>query len=320
MRIHRQAISPEVEAILRRSVIDGHALRVVEQLERPMYLAVNKVLELLGGKWNKKAKAHLFAGSPIASLDEALDVGSVVDEKKTFNFFPTPKSVCQDMVDAAGLELGQHILEPSAGTGNILDAINDSVGIDVRLVAIEINSKLAHALRGKASAIDCTDFLELKMEGSPCYDRILMNPPFENGADIKHIRHALTFLKPGGRLVAICASGPRQNEQLKPLADRWEELPNGTFAGTGVRTVMLVINKPACQDCGKELGDAESMVRNDGRLSHLEPCRPALGQNEAEAERLTYGGRQMVSLKESKILDTQRLNESPLFKQTGRLF
>jgi len=37
-----------------------------------------------------------------------------------------------------------------------------------------------------------------------------MNPPFENGADIKHIQHAMKMLKPGGRLVAICANGPRQ--------------------------------------------------------------------------------------------------------------
>lgn len=32
------------------------------------------------------------------------------------------------------------------------------------------------------------------------------------------IRHALTMLKPGSRLVAICANGSRQNGNLKPLA------------------------------------------------------------------------------------------------------
>jgi hypothetical protein len=71
-----------------------------------------------------------------------------------------------------------------------------------------------------------------------------MNPPFENGADIKHITHAISFLKPGGRLVAICANGPRQNEKLRPLADTWEPLPDGTFkeSGTGVNTVLLTID------------------------------------------------------------------------------
>jgi 16S rRNA G1207 methylase RsmC len=43
-----------------------------------------------------------------------------------------------------------------------------------------------------------------------------MNPPFANGDDIKHITHAL---KPGGRLVAICANGPRQNDKLRSVVD-----------------------------------------------------------------------------------------------------
>ena len=79
------------------------------------------------------------------------------------------------------------------------------------------------------------------------FDRIVMNPPFENGADIKHIQHALKMLKPGGRLVAICANGPRQQTTLKPLAENsggwYEDLPAGTFAsqGTNVNTVLLLI-------------------------------------------------------------------------------
>ena len=48
-------------------------------------------------------------------------------------------------------------------------------------------------------------------------------------------------LYPDGRLVAICANGPRQNEQLKPLMDTWEVLPAGTFAGTGVSAVLMTL-------------------------------------------------------------------------------
>jgi 16S rRNA G1207 methylase RsmC len=46
-----------------------------------------------------------------------------------------------------------------------------------------------------------------------------MNPPFANGDDIKHITHALKMLNPGGRLVAICANGPRQNDKLRSVVD-----------------------------------------------------------------------------------------------------
>ena len=50
------------------------------------------------------------------------------------------------------------------------------------------------------------------------FDRIVMNPPFDHGADIRHIEHARGKLKPGGRLVAICAAGPRQRERFEATA------------------------------------------------------------------------------------------------------
>jgi methylase of polypeptide subunit release factors len=92
------------------------------------------------------------------------------------------------------------------------------------------------------------DFLERgAWELGGKFDRIIMNPPFINGADIKHIKHALPMLKPDGRLVAICANGPRQQAQLKPIAEGsggfYEPLPAGTFKdkGTNVNTALLVI-------------------------------------------------------------------------------
>jgi hypothetical protein len=59
-----------------------------------------------------------------------------------------------------------------------------------------------------------------------------MNPPFANADDIRHITHALKILKPGCRLVALCANGPRQNGKLKPIVETsggiWEKLPSNT--------------------------------------------------------------------------------------------
>jgi hypothetical protein len=77
-------------------------------------------------------------------------------------------------------------------------------------------------------------------------DRIVMNPPFAgNAADIKHVEHALTKLKDGGRLVSVVANGPRQREKLMLLASDWIDLPAGSFKeqGTGVNTAIVVIDK-----------------------------------------------------------------------------
>jgi protein-L-isoaspartate O-methyltransferase len=155
------------------------------------------------------------------------------------------------MVELAEIQDGQEVLEPSAGTGRLLDALisSDQTGWSSgkisRLVAVESNYNLAKRLRTTYAVADVRegDFLERNGDLGK-FDRILMNPPFENGADIRHIQHAQTFLKPGGKLVAICANGPRQSEKLQPIAATWEELPADTFkdAGTGVRTVLLTIN------------------------------------------------------------------------------
>lgn len=191
----------------------------------------------------------------IDAMRQTLRAGGV--EVVTANqLFPTPPEVARQMVQTAeqmgGSIAGLRVLEPSAGTGNLIRAaIGAATGFDcLRVVAVEINPSLCAGLRtmreksayanGDSFEIRQADFLECNGDLGR-FDVVLMNPPFENGSDIKHIRHALTMLKPGGRLVAICANGPRQNEQLKPLASSWEVLPPNTFAGTGVSAVMLAI-------------------------------------------------------------------------------
>lgn len=160
--------------------------------------------------------------------------------------YPTPRWLADKMAELLDVESHHKILEPSAGTGALLDAL-ERVGPDEMtepVEAWELVPQLKQALRLKyktGKAVFGGDFLEV--EPLPRFDRILMNPPFNGGADIKHVLHALKFLKPGGRLVAIVANGPRQNDKLKPLCESWEVLPAGTFehAGTMVNCVLMVV-------------------------------------------------------------------------------
>lgn len=168
--------------------------------------------------------------------------------------FPTPYALATRMVELARLPMGARVLEPSAGTGAILQALpgvlpfpgNRQTACEV--VAFEINPTLAEGLQqsGLAQTVICADFLDCGKVLEK-FDAVLMNPPFANGDDIKHIIHALTMLKPGGRLVAICANGPRQQAALGPLVTQhggtWEDLPAGTFkvSGTGVNTALITL-------------------------------------------------------------------------------
>jgi hypothetical protein len=89
------------------------------QLERKLYVAVNKALEALGGKWNRKEKSHVFDFEPDEAIEKLLQTGEYVCAKKEFQFFETPEWLAKKMVDIADIQPGDRVLEPSAGRGAI---------------------------------------------------------------------------------------------------------------------------------------------------------------------------------------------------------
>lgn len=89
------------------------------------------------------------------------------------------------------------------------------------------------------------DFLALSADRLGLFDSIAMNPPFKMGTDVQHIRHAMTLLAPGGRLVSLCANGPKQRAALRGIAQEWIELPADSFKseGTRVESAIFVYEK-----------------------------------------------------------------------------
>jgi phospholipid N-methyltransferase len=183
---------------------------------------------------------------PFEAVKEALKAG--VQVAVAPQLFPTPPALAARMVEMAGIEAGDRVLEPSAGTGNLAKAIRSAVPC-AHLDLIEIDPRLCSILKASGFEVSCCDFLAASMPVCPDseegHDCVLMNPPFSRGQDVAHILHALKFLKPGGRLVALCAAGPRQQAELRPLATTWEELPGDTFAsqGTNVRAALMVVQR-----------------------------------------------------------------------------
>jgi hypothetical protein len=187
---------------------------------------------------------------PIAKAEQAL-IG-----KKLPGFFPTPRPIIEQMLEAADIQDNDRILEPSAGKGDILDMVRDRhPNADLR--GIEQQHILIDILTAKGHQVEQGDFLEY---ADSQYTKILMNPPFEQLADVDHVRHAYGRLAPGGRLVAIMSESPFFRQDSKAEAFRnWldevegesEQLPEDSFKGveafreTGVRTRLVSICSPA---------------------------------------------------------------------------
>ena len=201
-------ISPNVLDILSRATADGNTVRIKDRLNRADYVAVNEVLAAAGGKWNRKAQAHLFPEDAAPILAALQDAGSIVRPQDE-GYFTTPAAVVADMIALAGLKPGMEVLEPSAGTGNIAKPVAEfGCAVD----CIEMNAKRAGIIyaEGYARSVTMADFLAVPQR--PAYDRVIMNPPFAGKADIAHVRHALGFLRPGGILVSVMAAGVQFRE------------------------------------------------------------------------------------------------------------
>lgn len=242
-------VDTEVLSVLDRAKTEGNALYLVGQLERPLYIKANNVLEAAGGKWNRKAKAHIFDGEAAERIEQILLTGSIDIPKDEFEFFPTPPDVAARVIELADICAGHRILEPSAGRGALVEPL-ESLGVSVDCVEkMPANAKHLFDL-GWLNRVAEGDFLTI--EPVPDYDRVLMNPPFGKQSDIKHVMHALRFLKPDGLLVSIMAAGIvfRDNKLTVSLRNLIRErggdieaLPEGSFksSGTGVNTVIVTI-------------------------------------------------------------------------------
>ncbi len=161
-----------------------------------------------------------------------------------FQLFQTPPEVAEMLVASLSLKRGAKVLEPSAGLGRILDALKPFNPSEV--CAVEMAANCAGELfkqEREGVTIKQRDFLTMEPQETGLFDAVAMNPPFHMRADIKHILHALKFLKSGGTLAAICFDTPHRSEALQGLATTWQPLPAGTFGkeGTGIATILLTI-------------------------------------------------------------------------------
>lgn len=252
-------ISPEVETILRGGACSAASFTIQTHLDRKMYDAVNKVLDLSGFKWDRKSKKHLATnGNAADTLAKALGDGKIVDPQKEFDFFQTPEDLALRMAEALSPDGNSVILEPSAGGGRLCRAIIDwapkllKISKD-QIYFFEIQENLHDALFEDGFRPLGYDFLECNFSGY--FTHVVGNPPFSNAQDLAHFRKMYDCLKSGGRMVCITSPSWQWRTQKKFVEFKtWfqslryttvEPLPDGTFkdSGTNVPALLITVDK-----------------------------------------------------------------------------
>jgi len=233
-------IDNETANVLINSKIEGNYLYLPQgQLERKLYLNVNKVLEVLDGKWNRKLKCHIFEESPEEKLESIILTGEYMNAKQEYQFFETPENIALQLIDMAEIEDNETILEPSAGRGAIAKHIK-------KIDCVELNEK------NRKYLIDFNIVGDNFLTFDKKYDVIIANPPFTKQQDIDHVSHMIELANK--RVVSIMSSSVmfRTNKKTTEFKDLVESyggefmmLPEKSFAssGTNVNTCVVKISK-----------------------------------------------------------------------------
>ena len=257
------------EQVLQDCTVEGNVVRLPDtQLDRKLYQEVAKTLELIGGKWDRKASGFTFKTNPQDLLDRVLNEGNV-NLKKEFQFFETPPELADRLVELA-LEKHtviasntwdsafgvQKILEPSAGQGAIIEAIRRKIGI-CTVYAYELMDTNREILKdkfgGKYFLLSSEkDFLQSK--DSIYFNWIIANPPFSKNQDIDHVYKMYSILKDNGVMVSITSkhwemSSNKKETEFRDWLDKVgaeiHDIDQGSFksSGTLVGGKILVITK-----------------------------------------------------------------------------
>lgn len=197
------------------------------------------------------------------------------------DFYPTPTEIAGRMLDPLDLR-GRVVLEPSAGSGNLVQAAIERGASEV--LAVEPEPKLRAIL---ASITACqligNDWLKIEAEAVSHVDFIVMNPPFS--ADEAHIIHAWEIAPPGCEIVALCnwntcnSMYSRAQCQLNNLIDSYgsKECLKNAFSNaerrTNVDIGLVRLTKPGVRPGCEEfsaffLGPDEIEAQGEGLIPY----------------------------------------------------
>lgn len=232
---------PIVETLLPEVVLRDLAdARVYEHTDLGFYKEIDpetkNVLCMLEGR--QVVKSRWAFDYPIEEVvNEILRTGTI-PEKKSHQFYQTPESLAEYVVDLAEIDEAHQVLEPSAGFGAIATKLPKE-----NTLCIDINSLHCKILQKKGYKTLHQDFLTAELPHS--FDRIVLNPPYTKGQALQHLKKAHSVLKEGGKLVAILPASMKDKEFFDDSDHIWSDILEKQFieSGTGVNVALLELIK-----------------------------------------------------------------------------
>ena len=210
------------------AVCEGPVVTITQQLGPGLWRDVKAVLETLGAVYVHGSSAFEFAPNRSAEtvVREALSVGKVMHDKGRAGFVPTPAALAEHLVrwhaEFPSRPVVARVLEPSAGTGRLVDAVVEFVGREwVHVTAVEVDPRRARQIQTGAHVsvhhARFEDFATKAVAAGDRFDAVVMNPPFavpdKPTLWADHVLLAWQLLAPGGRLVAIVPASVLDSRQ-----------------------------------------------------------------------------------------------------------
>lgn len=242
-----------LEEVLVKAICDHKHIKLeVPKLTRESWVRADKLLRLLGGKWQGgKTQAHVFKENPKPLLQRYLEFGELPD-LNPLAFFATKPNIAQMLVNWIRPENSGLMLDADAGLGAFAIAFKKKFP-ESTIHMIECDPGRAEALRQlKLGEVFEENFLAYPTTG---YNAILINPPFsvkeDKKAYILHIYKTWECLAKGGQLAAIAPLGftfskDRKSSEFLAFVEQhgyYEELPPKSFEGTDVIAAAIYLEK-----------------------------------------------------------------------------
>lgn len=196
-----------------------------------------EVLKMLGGV--KDGAKWQFEYDVWSVLQTVIATGTVPDAK-SHQYYPTPESVAQRVAELAGVSGGETVLEPSAGQGALVDALEGAAHSVTMVELSELHCKILEAKARDFDRVVCADFLAWEQANTERFDVVTMNPPFSENRWKLHTQAAARCLRPSGRLIAVLPASAKGKDDLLPnMVCEWSDPIANEFEGTSVSVVIL---------------------------------------------------------------------------------